>query len=329
MNFRTEVELPIGRYEIRHADKLMLWGSCFTNSIGALLSDAKFTCDINPFGVLYNPMSIAEGIRELLERYRYDEKDLMCENGQWFSLMHHSTYSSSDKGACLNLINARLNGGADFLKSADWLLITWGTARIYEWKADGRIVGNCHKLPERLFNRRLLSAEEIVETYRCLLQKLREYNPKLQVLFTVSPIRHVRDGMHGNQISKAILLLAAERLCGLLPYCHYFPSYEIMMDELRDYRFYASDMLHPSETAINYIWECFAKTYFSKSTLLLMKELEEIRKSLNHRPFHAGSERHKIFLRQLVLKIKQLQEKSPFLDFQKELETCHTTLLEK
>ncbi len=326
MNFRTEVELPIGRYEIRHADKLMLWGSCFTNSIGALLSDAKFTCDINPFGVLYNPMSIAEGIRELLERYRYDEKDLMCENGQWFSLMHHSTYSSSDKGACLNLINARLNGGADFLKSADWLLITWGTARIYEWKADGRIVGNCHKLPERLFNRRLLSAEEIVETYRCLLQKLREYNPKLQVLFTVSPIRHVRDGMHGNQISKAILLLAAERLCGLLPYCHYFPSYEIMMDELRDYRFYADDMLHPGSLAVNYIWECFKKVCFSDNTLRIIQELDGLKKALEHRPFHPDSDAYKTFLRQNLLKIRNLKEKFPYLDVRKEEMLCQVRL---
>ena len=326
MNFRTEVELPVGAYEICHADKLMLWGSCFTNSIGALLSDGKFVCDINPFGVLYNPMSIAAGMQQLLERYRYGEKDLLHENGMWFSLMHHSAYSFPEKSSCLDAINTRLNAGADFLERADWLLITWGTARIYEWKADGRIVGNCHKLPERLFTRRLLSAEEIVETYRRLLQKLRECNPNLQVLFTISPIRHMRDGMHGNQISKAVLLLAADRLCETLPYCHYFPAYEIMMDELRDYRFYADDMLHPAPLAVNYIWECFKKTCFTKNTIRILQELSEVKKALEHRPFNPESEAYKTFLRQILLKIRGLKEKFPYLDVQKEETLCQVRL---
>lgn len=326
MDFRTKVELPLGQVSIGHADPMMLWGSCFAENIGKRLTDNKLSCDVNPFGVLYNPFSIAEALRELLEGKPYTADRLLEHQGVWFSLMHHSVFSSRSQEECLARINGRFNAGRVHLQQADWLLFTWGTSRVYQWKEDGRIVGNCHKLPDHCFVRRLLSVEEIVSTYLELLEDLHHRNPRLNVLFTVSPIRHAKDGMHGNQLNKAVLLLAVEELCIRLPYCHYFPSYEILMDELRDYRFYADDMLHPSPVAVDYIWECFCETCFSPATRQIMQEWEKIRKGLEHRPFDAQSDAYQRFLSQILLKIDALKEKLPYLDVQNEIELCQALL---
>lgn len=326
MEFRTKVELPVGQWEIDHASRLMLWGSCFSEHIGSRLSAYKFNCDVNPYGILYNPLSIARALSELMAEKVYTPDDLICHNGEWHSLMHHGSFSSSAPEECLESINGRCREAGKHLAEADWLLFTWGTARVYEWNADGQVVGNCHKLPEKLFTRRLLDPAEIVARYEELLGELHEKRPSLQVLFTVSPIRHARDGMHGNQVSKAVLLLAAEQLCERLPYCHYFPAYEILMDELRDYRFYADDMLHPSSVAVDYVWECFTATCFSSSARQVMKAWEEIRRGLAHRPFHAEGEAYQRFLRQILLKIEQLKEKFPYLDTQNEEQICQKRL---
>lgn len=326
MEFRTRVELPVGNGEIRHSDRLMAWGSCFAENIGKLLDDYKFTCDLNPFGILYNPLSIARAMDTLLERRLYTESNLLYHKGNWCSLMHHSAFSSADKEECLSHINTRIRQGADNLEQADWLLFTWGTACIYEWKETGEIAGNCHKLPEKLFTRRLLETKEIVDTYTRLLAELHKRNPKLNVVFTVSPIRHAKDGMHGNQLSKATLLLAIDKLCERFSFCHYFPSYEIMMDELRDYRFYADDMFHPTPLAVNYIWQCFQTVFFKPATLQIMKQWDEIKKALAHRPFHPESATYRTFLSQILLKIETLKEKFPYLDVQNEETLCQALL---
>lgn len=326
MDFRTKVELPLGQVSINHTDKMMLWGSCFAEHIGRCLVENKFSCDVNPFGVLYNPLSIAEALHELIEQKVYTSGNLMEHQGTWFSLMHHSAFSSRSQEECLSRINKRLQEGSDRLQEVDWLLFTWGTSRVYIWKTDGRIVGNCHKLPDRCFTRRLLSIEEIVSTYLPLLEELHHQKPRLKVLFTVSPIRHAKDGMHGNQLNKAVLLLAIDELCNRLPYCHYFPSYEILMDELRDYRFYADDMLHPSPMAVDYIWKCFCESYFKDSTRKIMQEWEKIRKGLEHRPFDTQSDAYQCFLSQILLKIEALKEKFPYLDVQNEIKLCQARL---
>lgn len=326
MEFRTKVELPVKELEIPHSAQLMVWGSCFSEHIGNLLNEYKFACDVNPFGVLYNPMSIALSIRQILQSSDYKESDLRQEQGTWCSLMHHSSFSSSDREECLNRINARIREGHEHLMKADRILITWGSSFVYTWKENGKIVGNCHKLPARLFERRMLNADEIADTYVPLLRQLQALRPHLQCLFTVSPIRHLKDGLHGNQLSKANLLLATDQICRELDFCHYFPSYEIMIDELRDYRFYADDMMHPSPLAIQYIWECFCQCYFSSSTLSFMKEWEKIRRGLAHRPFHPEAEAYQVFLSQILLKIEELKEKLPYLDVQKEIKLCQAQL---
>lgn len=326
MEFRTKVELPVGKWNIRHSDRLMLWGSCFAENVGKLLVDSKFPCIVNPYGILYNPMSISRALNEILDGKVYTLADLRCDRGLWYSLMHHGSFSDPDAESCLQRINLRIGEAHGSLPEIRWMVFTFGTARIYEWKETGEVVGNCHKLPEKCFERRLLDVEEIVSTYTRLLEKLHEMNSELQILFTVSPIRHSKDGFHGNQLNKAVLLLAVDKLCGLFDFCHYFPAYEIMMDELRDYRFYADDMLHPSPVAVAYIWECFCSTFFDRRTMAVMKEWDDIRKGLNHVPFNADSESYRSFLSQILLKIERLKENFPYLDVQNEIILCQARL---
>lgn len=327
MDFRTLVELPVKELFITHQDKILLLGSCFAEHIGKLLQAGKFYCDINPFGILYNPFSVLKALDELSAGKFYKETDLFQYQGYWHSYMHHSSFSDKSAAVCLERINGRLQQASRILPQTNYLLITWGTAYVYSLKDAGQVVSNCHKLPDGKFTRRLLSVEEIVAAYGSFINILREINPRVKILFTVSPIRHVKDGLHRNQLSKSVLLLSIERLRINFPgIIYYFPSYEIMMDELRDYRFYADDMVHPSSLAIEYIWECFVKTYFNSETVTILKEWKAIIKALNHKPFHASAEQYKIFLRQNVLKIHQLKEKYPYLDVEKELEICHILL---
>jgi len=326
MNFRTQVELPEKEAKIAHSERIMLWGSCFVENIGKLLVENKFRCEVNPLGVLYNPLSIAKSLRQVLVKRVYGETDLFQAGGMWHSWMHHSDFSSGSLEGCLGKINGGMKKVADALSDTDWLVVTWGTAYVYSLRQTQEVVGNCHKQPEKLFVRTRLKVAEIVEVWKNLLDELVVLNPRLKVLFTVSPIRHAKDGMHGNQLSKSTLLLAVDELCATCPDCYYFPSYEIVMDELRDYRFYADDMLHPSAKAVEYIWECFCRCYFTKETREVMKEWEEIKKGLEHKPFDPESETYRKFLSQIVLKITQIKEKFPYLEVQKELELCESRL---
>lgn len=323
MYFRTQVERPEKVTEIGYSDHLLLLGSCFAENMGKLLLANKFCCDVNPYGILYNPLSIAGALQEMAEGKVYTGQDLFEAEGMWHSWMHHGSFSSDVSAAdCMNRINTRLSKATNALTTVDWLVITWGTAFVYEH--EGHVVGNCHKQPDRLFSRRRLSVDEIVDVWRGVLVQLKQQNPSLKVLFTVSPIRHAKDGMHGNQLSKSTLLLAIDRLCHEFDCCHYFPSYEIVMDELRDYRFYADDMLHLSSLAVEYIWECFCQTYFSKDTLQAMKEWTEIQKGLQHKPFRPQSEAYRQFLSQIMLKIERMKQKFPYIDAQNEIELCQS-----
>lgn len=324
MEFRTPVEWHGESEEIKYSDHVLLMGSCFAENVGGLLLENKFSCDVNPFGILYNPLSIAKALRQMLDGKVYTMDDLFDSGGQWHSWMHHSSFSSTDADECLNRINSRLEKAASALPRTSWLVMTWGTAFVYE--KDSEVVGNCHKQPDRLFTRRLLDVDTICGEWNDTLREAKQRFPGLKVMLSVSPIRHLKDGLHGNQISKSVLLLAIDRLCRELDFCHYFPSYEIVMDELRDYRFYAEDMLHPSPLAVKYIWECFCSTYMSKDTQHVMKEWADIQKGLAHRPFNPDSDAYRRFLSQIVLKIEELKEKFPYFEVQKELEQCRTLL---
>lgn len=320
MNLITPVELPAQVPAITHAQRLLLLGSCFAENIGTLLTDNRFGTDVNPFGILYNPLSIAAALREIVSGRMYTEDDLFFFRECWHSPMHHGAFSTVSVAETLQRINTRLQQAHQSIENTDWLLLTFGTAYVYEQQTTGRIVANCHKLPDKQFTRRRLTTEEIVSDYTSLLCELRAHCPLLKVLFTVSPIRHARDGMHANQLSKSTLLLAIDRLQEAFPETvFYFPSYEIVLDELRDYRFYANDMLHPSPLAISYLWERFSDTFFSEETKIIMHECEEVRRALAHKPFYPDSDAHNRFLGQIVLKIEQLKRKYPYLDIPNEI----------
>ncbi|MCM0238245.1 GSCFA domain-containing protein [Bacteroides fragilis] len=327
MNLNTPVEIPSGFIPIHHAQRLLIMGSCFAENIGTLLAENKFQVDINPFGILYNPLSISMALREIIRKRLYEESDLFSYREYWHSPMHHGSFSAATPEEVVRNIRVRLEQAHKELKQLDWLMLTFGTAYVYEQKKTGKVVANCHKLPEKDFVRRRLETDEITEDYILLLDELISLNPKIKILFTVSPIRHVRDGMHANQLSKSVLLLAIDRLMQRYPQAtFYFPSYEIILDELRDYRFYADDMVHPSSLAVNYLWERFSETFFCPETQALIKECATIRKAIAHKPFHPESEEYKRFLGQIVLKIERLNEKYPYLDFEKETNMCRLAL---
>ena len=327
MNFYTSVELPTDLPRLTHQNRLLLMGSCFATNIGVRLGEAKFRCLVNPYGVLYNPLSISMAIREALAGKVYAEADLYEHEGLWHSPMHHGDFSAVTPEEALKQVNGRLDEMRALLPKLDYLMLTWGSAWVYEDRQTGLIVGNCHKLPERYFHRRRLSVDEITEDYTDLIEALRDVSPKLKVLFTVSPIRHIRDGLHDNQLSKSTLLLAIDALKVRFPEAlFYFPAYEIVLDELRDYRFYAPDMVHPSEVAVDYVWERFCSSCLTEESVRVMGECEQIHKALEHKPFRPDSEAYKSFLEQIVLKINRLKEKYPYLDFEKEIETCRIRL---
>lgn len=328
MQFTTKTELPIGELHITHESNMILIGSCFAGNIGSKLSERKFRIDANPFGVQYNPMSIASVLKRIASGEPFGEcsEEIFEHNGQWHSIMHHSDFSDSSKGGLLGKINSRLRQAHNAAKGCDLVIVTLGTAYAYSRKSDGRIVGNCHKLPAREFNRRLLGIDEIVAELGNVIEIYRRVNGNVKFLFTISPIRHLRDGAHDNQKSKSTLLLAVDELITRYSCCHYFPAYEIVLDELRDYRFYADDMLHPSAVAVKYIWECFDKCYFSDATRELNSNVEEITRGLEHRPFDAESDGYRRFIGSLVDKINNLTKRHPGLDFGKEIRECNTLL---
>ena len=327
MDFRTKVELPASLPPVTHAGQKLLLGSCFAENMGRQLAENKFRVDVNPFGILYNPFSVSTALVEILKGKVYQEEDLFAYKECWHSPMHHGSFSAFTPEETLHAINSRLHHAYKKLPELNWLMVTMGTAYVYKQKESGQVVANCHQLPESHFLRYRLSVEEIVEDYTALITEMSALNPELKWLFTVSPIRHIRDGMHANQLSKSTLLLAIDRLQQLFPErVFYFPSYEIILDELRDYRFYADDMLHPSPLAIRYLWERFSEIFFSPKTKQVIVAVQDIRRDLAHKPFHPESEAYQRFLGQIVLKIERLIGKYPYLDFQKETELCHIRL---
>jgi len=312
--FQTKVQISSSPLKIGYENRVMALGSCFAENIGKKLNDVFFLTDINPFGVLYNPVSISNNIELLIHNKPFTEKDLFQNKGLWQSFSHSSLFSATTAEKCLNNINDRFQKAADFLAKTNFLLITFGTAWIYEEQKSGRVVSNCHKLPATVFFRRRLTVEEIVAGYSKLINELTNKLPHLKLIFSVSPIRHWKDGAHENNISKSILLLSIEELQKQFEQVHYFPAYEIQMDELRDYRFYASDMLHPSDVAVDYIWEKFCQTYFDEPTSKIKIELEQLSTVLSHRPLHPQSEEYQKFQANITKKKEELIACYPFLN---------------
>lgn len=319
INYCTYIDIPKSALDITYEERLMFLGSCFADNIGLKMTEHRFNVNVNPFGVLYNPLSVALGCKRMLKPELFAEESLFYHNGLYHNFMHHGKFSNASAIDCLAGMNVSLNSAAAYFQNTSCLIITFGTAYVYRFKDSGQVVANCHKLPAAQFVRELLTVEQIVDEWSVLLENIRVKNPLLKVIFTVSPIRHWKEGAHFNQISKAILLLAERALADKYPdWVFYFPAYELMMDELRDYRFYADDMLHPSKVAIDYIWERFRDTYMDAATKDVLKEVEDINRALSHRPINPSTEAHKQFLIQTLLKIQRLQDKYPYICLSKE-----------
>lgn len=290
MELQTVVSIDSPALFLNYHSRIMMLGSCFVENIGAKLEYFHFNVDINPCGIVYNPESVANTLDLLLKRKVFTQNDLWCRNGMWGSFSHHGHFSALNAEECLNNINSRIAISAENLGKVDLLVITWGTAWVFEYLKTKTIVSNCHKFPAAAFRRFRLDVETIVRRYVDLLERLHLQYPEMKLLFTVSPIRHWKDGAHGNQLSKAVLHLAIDRLMDRFDFVSYFPSYEIVMDELRDYRFYAADMLHISPQGVDYIWEKFRDFYFEDDTLAVMRKVDKLNKVLAHRPSNPDSE---------------------------------------
>lgn len=311
--FQTKIEIPRSDISISYNDRIMTLGSCFAENMGSKLSDAYFMVDINPYGVLYNPVSIQNSIELLLQGKEFTKNDLFENRNLWQSFSHSTLFSDISAERCLEKINSRFNIAKKNLKKINFLVITFGTAWVYENRKSGRVVSNCHKLPSNEFIRKRLTVDEIVSNYTVLINNLQTLLPDLQIVFSVSPIRHWKDGAHENNVSKSTLLLAIDNLQKEFSKVHYFPAYEIQLDELRDYRFYSADMLHPSEVAVDYIWERFSEAYFTKETMIIKKKLEQLRADLQHRPMFPDSEEYKAFMKSTEIRKENILNEYPFL----------------
>jgi hypothetical protein len=322
MRYFTEIEIPDFPFKIDYSSKIIMMGSCFAENIGSKLEQLKFDIDINPFGILYNPVSIANSLKILLDKRLFTPEDLFFRDGVWYSFSHHGRFASDDREKTLDQINSQIKISSENLRKADYLFLTFGTSWVYELILTGRIVSNCHKVPAGEFRRYRLSEPEITEIYQGLLEELRNINPKLNVIFTVSPIRHWKDGAVENQVSKATLILAINNILEGInkPACGYFPSYEVVMDELRDYRFYAEDMLHLSEVAINHIWGKFEKKFIQKEAQKIYSEIMKIQSAIGHRPFNRNTPEFEKFITNCLKKVNSLKEKYPNLNFISEKE---------
>ncbi len=284
MRFRTEIERvrPLGLMD--HGTPIVLLGSCFTDEIGQRLENDGFDIVRNPFGPLYNPMSICRCLGRALKRQNYDADDLTTGPRGFHCLDYATRFSDPDADGLVDLLNGTLGSLSDALDRKPVVILTLGSAFIYRYARTGEVVGNCHKFPASEFDRSLASPDEIVAVLAKAMELLKDKGIE-HVILTVSPIRHLADGLHGNTLSKSTLMLAVDRITAMFPeMTEYFPSYEIMLDDLRDYRFYASDMKHPSEVAVDYIYERFSETYFGPATKRAAADAKSRRLAALHRP---------------------------------------------
>ena len=302
--------------KINHQQKLLLIGSCFTEQIGTKLNNHKFSVLDNPNGILFNPVSITKSISSYINNMQYAASDLFYQNECWNSWEHHSRFSNPDQEKSVAAINESQHKAHSFLKQADWLIITLGSAFVYELEHE--VVANCHKVPADKFSRRLLAVEEVYVDLQKMIEKLVVFNPSLKILFTISPVRHLRDGFIENNRSKATLIHSVHQLAEKNSNCFYFPAYELIIDDLRDYRFFAEDMVHPNYAATNYVWEKFMATCIDEQSQQLMKEIAVIVAAKNHKPFNPTSEQHKKFMKTNLEKVRKLQEEFTYINFEDE-----------
>lgn len=318
MKLQTTLPLSPQEDQIEYSSKILLLGSCFTENIGGKLDYFKFQNLQNPFGIVFHPLAIENLIARAVNRTDFTEKDIFERDGQWFSFEAHSSVTATSKRALLHLLNDRLKQVSSYLSEASHIILTFGTAWVYRHIASDSIVANCHKVPQKSFSKEILSVADISASVERTVALINKINQKVQLIFTVSPVRHTKDGFVENTQSKAHLIAAIHERLIVSPRAQsrglfYFPSFELMMDELRDYRFYNDDMVHPSTTAVQYIWEKFKHVWVSSETETLQKDIDVIQKGLQHRPFQPDSVSHLKFQQDLQQKIEKIKQQLSYV----------------
>jgi hypothetical protein len=318
MEFRTSVNFAPSEVKITYNDPVMFIGSCFATSIGRQFEAGRMPVMINPSGTVYNPFSVSNTLSIIIEKHIYSKEELFLFENKCISFDHYTEYSLEDPDLVVSAINRKSKEAFEFLSGARYLFITFGTARIFRWNESGKIVSNCHKIPDKYFTRELLTVNEIALEWNRILDKIHTIFPRLNIVFTISPVRHWKDGAHGNQVSKSVLFLAVEELLKHSCSPGYFPAYEILNDELRDYRFYENDMLHPSSSAIDYIWEKFKESYFEKETTKLWNEIVKLTKGKSHITTGMSKAELRKFSDSMLAKISAVESFNPLIDFSEE-----------
>ena len=324
MKFKLTLDAKPSKYPIEYGDKLLLIGSCFTENIGAKFKTHLFELSENPYGILFNPVSVINAFTEIMELRKYQSEDLFLHNDLWHSWNHHSRFSALEKELAIDQINHTIVEAHDFLKSANRLVITLGSAWLYHLTneaplGNGQVVANNHKGPINWFYKSLMQPIDLLEKLDDLVKRLQTFNPKLHIIFTISPVRHLREGLIENNRSKAVLIHAVHELVSQSNRVDYFPAYEYVMDDLRDYRFYAEDLVHPNFAASGYVWDKLVETYMEPKTQTIMKQIAELQLAMNHKPFFTGSAEHQKFLQSCILKTETLMAAHPALSLQDHL----------
>ena len=320
MDFHAEFFPTAFSKKIKHTDKFLLVGSCFTEQIGIKMAAHKFNVLENPNGILFNPVSISQAVTSYAAGRLYESNDLFYYNELWGSWQHHTKFSNIEKDKALLFINNSQKKANLFVHEADWILLTLGSAFVYESTApdNKRVVANCHKVPDDKFYRRLMEVQEVKNVLSDMMDTVKAINPAVKFIFTISPVRHLREGFIENNRSKATLIQAVHALTDN-EQVFYFPAYELVIDDLRDYRFYAEDMVHPNYAATNYVWEKFVGSCIEAASQQLMKEIAVVVAAKNHKAFNPASQQHKKFLSGNIERIRQLLKSYPYIDFGEEL----------
>ena len=306
MNFRTEIKIqPLDR-SIAYGDGILFLGSCFADEVGSICRGLGFNAQVNPFGVLYNPVSIANAIHRLRSGIPFSHKEVIQTGEEFYCTFSHNTeFWSRSENELLERVNDSLAQAHEHFVQSKWIVISLGTAWVYRYRETLEVVANCHKRPSQLFDRFCLTVPSVVT----VLSDMVNSNPDKQFIFTVSPLRHLKDGLHGNQLSKSTLLLAVDEVCNRFDNAHYFPAYEILLDELRDYRFYKEDMVHPTDQAVHYIWEKFVDFAINPSELPALQAAQELKQMLHHKPLFPDSEAYRKFEQQRNQKTEEIKQK--------------------
>ncbi|MFA5849307.1 MAG: GSCFA domain-containing protein [Bacteroidales bacterium] len=305
MKLQTKIEITRGTSTISYSDKILFMGSCFANEVGSIMKNLRFDVIVNPFGVLYNPASIAESLGRLVSGRHFENEGFIKCDDIYKSLSHSSDFAAMSLDELKSKVDRQLDEASLHFKQSKWIVLSLGTRWIYRLCSSGKVVANCQKLPQNRFEREPLDVEDVVK----LLSPIIANNPQKNWILTVSPLRHWKDGAHGNQLSKAVLLLAVEKLQNMHGNVHYFPAYEILLDELRDYRFYSEDMLHPSDQAVNHIWNIFSEIYIDLPSQEFMKVVSRLNAMDAHKPFFPQSKSYRMFDKERKELEKTVREK--------------------